>query len=121
MNIYQEEILDHYRRPRHRGAVSDPSHRATQTNPLCGDELTATVRVSGGSISDLKFDGQGCAISQAAASMLAEELHGRSMTDLRSFSDREMLELIGVELSPARQKCGLLAIATLREAIAGLE
>lgn len=117
MNIYQEQLLDHYRSPRHRGSVRQPTHQAHETNPLCGDELTATLLVTDDTVSDLQFDGQGCAVSQAGASMLAEALHGKPLSEIEAFTDQDMLELIGVELTPARQKCALLAVATLRKAL----
>ena len=117
MNIYQEQILDHYRHPRHQGVVNQPTHRAHQTNPLCGDELTITAVVHDDKLAEVKFDGHGCAVSQAGASMLAEALHGQPMERVSAFTDQDMLELIGVELTPARQKCALLAAATLRKAL----
>jgi nitrogen fixation NifU-like protein len=118
MNIYQEEILDHFKHPRHKGALTDATHSAHFTNPTCGDELTVYLKVDGDRISDISFDGQGCAISQAAASMLTEELAGKTVADATSLSDQDMFAMIGVDLTPARQKCGLLAVAALRKAVA---
>ena len=117
MNIYQEEILDPYKNPRHRGTVEDATTSATVHTPSCGDELTVTLRIESGSVAEIAFDGEGCAISTAAASMLAEELHGKSLPEVKDFSDQDIFEMIGVELTPTRQKCGLLAVSALRTAL----
>jgi nitrogen fixation NifU-like protein len=121
MNIYQEEILDHFKHPRHKGPVANASHSARLTNPTCGDELTLQLQVEDGRIAQIGFEGQGCAISQAAASMLSEELADKPVAAARDLSDQDMFKMIGVELTPARQKCGLLAVSALRKALKDLE
>ncbi len=117
MNIYQENILDHYRNPRHYGTVAKPSFTIDEHNPFCGDQLHFEGRVEDGELKELTFQGGGCAISLAAASLLAEYANGKSIEELDNFSDAEMLEHLGVPLSPTRTKCGLLAISGVRKGL----
>lgn len=121
MNIYQEEILDHFKNPRYKGPLTEPTHSARMVNPTCGDELTIQLIVQDDHITAVGFEGQGCAISQAAASMLAEELADKTLQDAEAMSDQNVFEMIGVELTPARQKCALLAVSTLRKALRNVE
>ena len=113
--LYREHILDHYRHPRHHGRLANPTAKIDEANPLCGDTLHLEVVVRDGVLTDVAFEGQGCAISQAGASILSEAVTGRKVSEVPS--DREMLELLGVPLSPVRLKCGLLALAALRKAV----
>lgn len=116
MNIYQEHIMDHYRKPRHYGAMANADKVVEQTNPLCGDKLKLYTRTSLGTV-HYAFEGQGCAISLAAASMLGEMIDGQPIDDVYQVTDNMMLEEIGVPLSPSRMKCGLLALSGLRRSI----
>jgi nitrogen fixation NifU-like protein len=116
--LYQERILDHYEEPFHRGRCPRATHAHEDENPLCGDVVRIELALSPeGTIQDAYFDGQGCCISQAAASMLVERIHGRAVDEAKGFSAENMLELFGAKLTPNRQKCCLLAWRTLQSAV----
>ena len=117
--MYREVILDHYRNPRGHGAMDDPDAEAEGMNPLCGDEVTIFVSLAedGQTIEDVKFSGRGCAISQAATSMLTEMVKGRSATDVATLPKEELLEEIGIPLTPIRLKCALLGLGVLKVAL----
>ncbi|MFO0953699.1 MAG: SUF system NifU family Fe-S cluster assembly protein, partial [Isosphaeraceae bacterium] len=103
--LYREEILDHYRSSPHRGRFESPDFSADLDNPLCGDRIHLEVKLDdSGKISEVRFDGQGCAISQAAASMLAEHVEGMSLPDARKMTSEEAVKLLGVRLTPTRMK-----------------
>lgn len=117
-DFYREEILDHCQSSAHRGRLERPDLAADGVNPLCGDRIHIEVALAAdGTIDALRFDGAGCAISQASASMLAEELEGKSADEARRFDRQAMLDLLGIPLTPARQKCCLLAWKTLHKAL----
>jgi nitrogen fixation protein NifU and related proteins len=116
--IYQEHILDHYEDPFHRGHLAEATHAHEDKNPLCGDVVKIELAIDdAGKIRDLSFDGQGCVISQASASMLLEEMLGKNVTDVKDFSAEDMLKLYGPRLTPNRQKCCLLSWRVLQEAV----
>jgi nitrogen fixation NifU-like protein len=116
--IYQEHILDHYEDPFHRGHCAHPTHHEEGENPLCGDVVQIDLEVDPqGKISDIYFDGDGCCISQAAASMLCEHFQGKSVEEVSSFQADNMLELFGARLTPNRQKCCLLSWRVLQGAV----
>ena len=116
--LYQEHILDHYEDPFHRGQLASPTHVHEENNPLCGDVVRIELRLSDdGRIADAYFTGEGCVISQASASMLLEELHGKSIDDVKAFTAEDMLKLYGPRLTPNRQKCCLLSWRTLQSAL----
>lgn len=115
--IYQEHILDHYEDPYHRGHCPGVTHVHEDDNPLCGDVVRIELRVSPeGRIEDAWFDGDGCCISQAAASMLVEKVAGRTVDEVRNFSAQDMLDLFQARLTPNRQKCCLLSWRVLQKA-----
>jgi nitrogen fixation NifU-like protein len=118
-DLYRELILDHYKNPRNHGLLDPADAKAEGQNPLCGDEVTVTVRFADGVLDEIGFDGRGCAISQAAASMLTELVKGRSADEIASMSKDELLEEIGVPLqqNPARLKCALLGLGVLKVAV----
>ncbi|HLI32677.1 MAG TPA: SUF system NifU family Fe-S cluster assembly protein [Solirubrobacteraceae bacterium] len=118
-DLYREQILDHYKRPRNFGELEPHDLQAHEHNPLCGDELTVQIRVAEGRIADLRFSGQGCAISQAAASIASEELIGMELSEAAGLSADWMLELLGIPISATRRKCALLGLKVLRAAITG--
>jgi nitrogen fixation protein NifU and related proteins len=116
--LYQEHILDHYEDPFHRGQLEHPTHTHEDKNPLCGDVIRIELRLSAeGKIEDLTFSGDGCVISQASASMLLEELEGKTVQEAMKFSAEQMLDLYGPRLTPNRQKCCLLSWRVLQSAI----
>ena len=132
--LYQELIFDHYKRPRNRGALEDASHRAEGHNPLCGDRVTVYLKVDAGVVQDVRFEGAGCAIATASASLMTEALKGRTLAEVealfrdfhglvtdenaRATPDLGKLEVLaGVREFPARVKCATLAWHTLNAAL----
>ena len=118
--IYRENILDHYKHPRHRGTLEHPDITYEDANPLCGDRIRMDLKIDDGKIADIRFSGVGCSISQAAASMLCEEVQGKSLDEVKKIGRDEVLEMLGIELGPVRLKCGLLALKTLKAGVYGL-
>ena len=116
--LYQEHILDHYEDPFHRGTLPGCTHAHEDKNPLCGDVVRIELKLSPeGKIEDLYFDGEGCVISQASASMLLEEMQGKTLDEVKAFSADKMLDLYGPRLTPNRQKCCLLSWKVLQSAV----
>jgi len=116
--IYQEYILDHYEDPYHRGRCPNCTHRHEDENPLCGDTVRIELSIDeSGTLREVYFQGEGCCISQAAASMLVERFDGRTVEEVKQFTARDMLEMFGVKLTPNRQKCCLLPWRVLQAAI----
>jgi nitrogen fixation NifU-like protein len=116
--LYQERILDHYDDPFHRGHAPHATHAHEDDNPLCGDVVHIDLAINPhGKIEEAYFDGDGCCISQAAASMLMERFDGRSVDDVKKFTAEDMLSLFGAKLTPNRQKCCLLSWRVLQSAI----
>ena len=114
-DIYREIILDHYRNPRNKGKLPGADVSIHDSNPLCGDEIDIHLKVDGDKIKDVKFEGRGCAISQASASMLTEMVMGKPLTSIRELSKDDILENIGLtSLGPARIKCALLSLKVLK-------
>ena len=112
MDLYADNILDHYKHPRNTGSLPDAiSHR--EENISCGDDLTIDLQIEDGIIKDLKWRGQGCAISQAAMSLLSEDLIGMSIPDAEAMKPQEIYTLLGVPVGPRRFKCALLGLHTL--------
>lgn len=115
--IYQEHILDHYEDPYHQGSCPQCTHTHDDENPLCGDTIHVELRIEDGVIREAWFEGDGCCISQASASMLMEKIEGMKVEDLKEFSARDMLALYGPPLTPNRQKCCLLSWRVVQQAI----
>ena len=120
MDLYAEEILDHYKHPRHFGHLDHPSVSFHDTNPFCGDEITLELKIEDNKIVDVGFTGQGCAISRAAASMISEEVVGKSLDELKKWGKEDVLDLLGIEIGPVRIKCALLPLKALKAAIWGV-
>ena len=118
-DMYREVILDHYKNPRGHGLIEGADAQAEGQNPLCGDEVSIYVAFEpdGETIDEVKFQGRGCAISQAATSMLMEMVRGRSATEVATLPRDELLEEIGIPLTPIRLKCALLGLSTLKLAL----
>ena len=117
--LYREVILDHYKNPRGHGLIEDADAEAEGQNPLCGDEVSIYVSFAedGDMIDEVKFSGRGCAISQAATSMLMEMVKGRSAAQVATLPREELLDEIGIPLTPVRLKCALLGLSTLKLAL----
>ena len=117
--FYREVILDHYKNPRSYGALADPDARAEGQNPLCGDEVAISVKFAadGETIEQIGFEGRGCAISQAATSMLTELVQGRKAGEVATLAKEELLEEIGIPLTPIRLKCAILGLGVLKVAL----
>ena len=117
--LYREVILDHYKNPRGHGALEPHDAHAEGQNPLCGDEVSIFVRFGddGETIEDIGFEGRGCAISQAATSMLTEMVKGRKAADVAVLAKDELLEEIGIPLTPIRLKCAILGLGVLKVAL----
>jgi nitrogen fixation NifU-like protein len=120
-DFYRENILDHYRNPRNKGRLENPTHAHEEHNPLCGDVIHIDLHVNGENVIDqVRFDGQGCAISQASASMLTEMLQGKTLDEAKELSKEDILEALGIEIGPVRLKCALLSLKVLKAGVYGL-
>jgi nitrogen fixation protein NifU and related proteins len=118
-DLYREVILDHYKNPRGHGVIEGADAEAEGMNPLCGDEVSIYVQFAddGDTIDEVKFSGRGCAISQASTSMLMEMVKGRRATEIAKLPKEELLEEIGIPLTPIRLKCALLGLGVLKVAL----
>jgi nitrogen fixation protein NifU and related proteins len=117
--MYREVILDHYKNPRGHGIIEDADAQAEGVNPLCGDEVTISVAFEddGETIKDVMFEGRGCAISQASTSMLMDMVKGRKAVEVAQMPKDELLEEVGIPLTPIRLKCALLGLGVLKVAL----
>ncbi|HLQ66439.1 MAG TPA: SUF system NifU family Fe-S cluster assembly protein [Candidatus Limnocylindrales bacterium] len=120
-DFYRQDILDHSQNPRNFGTLDHPDLSAEDSNPLCGDRIRIDIRVKDGAIEDVRFTGVGCSISRAAASMLTEEIKGKTLEEVKRIGRDEVLEMLGIELGPVRLKCALLALKTLKVGVYGLQ
>ena len=119
-DYYREEILEHYKNPRNFGELAKPDKKIEESNPLCGDTIRMTIRLSDKGkediITDVKFTGEGCVLSTAAASVVTDYLKGRSLSEVKKIKKEKILELLGgIEVNPARLKCVLLPLEALRK------
>jgi nitrogen fixation NifU-like protein len=117
-DLYRDEILEHYRQPHNFGTLANPDAVHEGSNPLCGDRITMMLSIAADdTISDVAFQGRGCAISQASASLLTDRVRGTSVRQLEALTSQDILDMLGVEISPARLKCALLSLDTLQHAL----
>jgi len=114
LDMYQEVILDYYRNPRNKGTLPHPDIVSHDVNTSCGDDLTMHVLVKDGRVGNIRFTGQGCAISQAAASMLTEYALGKTLEEVANFNKEDVLGLINIPISCVRLKCALLGLKVLK-------
>lgn len=117
MNIYLDNIIDLYKNPLNQGQLENPTVTHRAYNPLCGDDITVDLQVQDGKILDVRHRGVGCAISQAAVSMLTEEIKGMNTTDVLQIKKEKVLDMLGIELGPVRLKCALLGLEAIQTAI----
>lgn len=109
-DMYVDAILDHYKNPQNFGRMRGPDATASDVNPLCGDQIEIQLKIQDNKIMDIRFIGQGCAISQAAASMLTEALKGEPISRIREMNKDDMIRILGIHVSPVRLKCALLGL-----------
>lgn len=117
--LYRDNILEHYKSPQNFGELEPRDLEHHDFNPLCGDDLGVHIRVEGGKVAELRFHGQGCAISQAAASIASEELIGMEVTEVGALDADWIIDLLGIDISPTRRKCALLSLKVMRGATTG--
>lgn len=113
-DLYRDYILEHYRRPHNFGVIEEPSASYEGSNPLCGDRITMQIAVKDGVVEQIGFTGRGCAISQASASLLTDEVKGKPLEEVVGLGAADLLDLLGIEISPARLKCAMLSFDSLQ-------
>lgn len=117
IDIYKEVILDHYKNPRNFGTLPNASNKGNVANPLCGDNISMDLDIKEGSVQDIRFNGEGCAIAMASASLLTEYAKQKNVSDLQTLDSPFMLDLLSVELSANRLKCALVSLEALQKSI----
>ena len=116
--LYRDNILDHYKHPRNAGRLEDAAYRARVLNPSCGDSIELFMKVEGDLVTAVKFEGRGCAVSQASISMLTERIKGSPLAEVKSIGEKEIFDLLGIKVGPMRMKCAMLSLHTLQSALA---
>ncbi len=119
-DLYKELILDHAQHPHNHGALADATNAYEDTNPLCGDKIRMEMKIENGVITDVKFTGKGCAISQASASMLTDEIKGKSLDELKHIDKQVVLDMLGIPLGLSRIKCALLPLKVIKASAYGI-
>jgi nitrogen fixation NifU-like protein len=120
-DLYRETIIEHYKNPSYRGHLDPHDIFFEDSNPLCGDHIQIELRVDEkGNVSDARFDGHGCAISQASADLLVESVIGKPLDEVKKLNRQDVLDLLGIELGPVRLKCALLSLKVLKAGVYGL-
>lgn len=119
-DLYREIILDHYQHPHNHGELDNPDITFEDSNPLCGDKIRVDLKVKDNIVQDVKFSGKGCAISQASASMLTDELIGKSLDDIKKIDKDFVFNMLGIPLSPTRVKCALLSLKVVKAGAYGI-
>ena len=120
-DLYREVIIDHYKNPQYRGKLEPHDISFEDDNPLCGDHIRIDLRVDENNrVSEARFDGHGCAISQASADLLTESIIGKPLEEIKILNKQDILDLLGIELGPVRLKCALLSLKVLKAGVYGL-
>jgi nitrogen fixation NifU-like protein len=120
-DLYREVIIEHYKNPSYRGRLIPNDISFEDSNPLCGDHIVIDLKVDkNNKVSDARFDGHGCAISQASADLLLEAIIGKSLDEVKSLNRQTILDLLGIDLGPVRLKCALLSLKVLKAGVYGL-
>ncbi len=119
--INTEILLDHYRNPHNYGQLENPSSKILEYNPVCGDTIQMTVKIEESRISDVKFVGRGCSVSQGTASMLTDHVKGKTVEEAKGITQEDVLAMLGLSLGPSREKCALLSLNTLHKCIKDYE
>ena len=119
-DLYRDNIIDHYQNPRNYGVLDQPDISYEDSNPVCGDEIRMDLKVQDGRVVDARFQGHGCSISQASASMLTEEIIGKTLDEVKQIDKHYLLQLLGIPLGPVRLKCALLSLKVLKAGAYGV-
>ena len=119
-DLYRDYILEHYRRPHNFGVIDDPTTSFEGSNPLCGDRITMQLGIRDGVVERIGFTGRGCAISQASASLLTDEIKGKPLKEVAAIGADDLLDLLGIDISPARLKCAMLSHESLQHVLGDL-
>ncbi len=119
-DLYRDNIIDHYQNPRNYGTLEHPDISYEDSNPVCGDEIRMDLKIQDGRVADARFQGHGCSISQASASMLTEEIIGKTLEEVKQIDKQYLLDMLGIPLGPVRLKCALLSLKVLKAGAYGL-
>lgn len=120
-DLYREVIIEHYKHPSYRGHLDPYDIQFADSNPLCGDHIEITLRTDDqGKVADARFDGRGCAISQASADLLMESIIGKPIEEVKKLNRQDILDMLGIDLGPVRLKCALLSLKVLKAGVYGL-
>ncbi len=119
-DLYRDNIIDHYQNPRNYGTLDHPDISYEDSNPVCGDEIRMDLKVQDGRVVDARFQGHGCSISQASASMLTEDIIGKTLDEVKQIDKQYILDLLGIPLGPVRLKCALLSLKVLKAGAYGI-
>ena len=119
--MYRENILDHYKHPHNHGEIKDAEIKFTENNPLCGDVITVNIKLNGSKVEDVRFRGRGCAISQAAASMLTDEIRGKTLKEAKNLQREDIVKMLGIEIGVVRTKCATLSLVAVKNGIMEFE
>ena len=119
--MYREHILELYKNPSNFGEIKNPTHKHTETNSLCGDEITVQMIIKNGKVSDVKFNGSGCVISMVSSSLLTDKIKGMKIEDIKKLTKKDMLKLLNIKINPARLKCALLSLDAVKKTLSPLK